>query len=158
MTPLVALYGVGDCYLVCALARAFERHHKDEVIVVVKTSQKCIPELFGLKHEVNDETVHSGETNAGLQRNYPNDGKDYDSIYVHPHFVRTATRLDQLTIKPRVSQDWRSRALMQLPPDAPMEVPPPLDPGLGKGALDTVLITESRSWPNIDKAFWDLLA
>jgi hypothetical protein len=156
MISLVALYGVGDTYLVCSLARAFERHHGVEAEVVVKSAHKFIPEWFGLKHVVDDEVVRSGESNAGMQLNYANDGKDYSTIYVHPHFVRTPARLDQLTIAPRVNQAAMYRALMQLPPDAPMEKPPlvlrPMFPD------QIAIIPGSKSWPNIDPEFWDALA
>ena len=71
--------------------------------------------------------------------------------------MRTPARLDQLTIKLRVSQADDYRALMQLPPDAPMEVPPRPDDG-PIGRLEIVMITQFRSWPNINNEFWLELA
>jgi hypothetical protein len=156
MTPLVALYGVGDCYLVCSLARTFERHHGKVPLIVVKPSHRFIPEWFGLGYEVNEKMVAAGEAGErGLHQTYDNAIVDGSPVYVHPHFVKTATRLDQLTIKSRVSQADMYRALMQLPPDAPMEKPPLVR--VAPFEDQVVVIPRSRSWPNIDGPFWDAL-
>jgi riboflavin biosynthesis pyrimidine reductase len=156
LIPLVALYGVGDAYLVCSLARAFQRHHNVHAVVVVKPSQKFIPEWFGLLHQTDERIVAMAEAGErALWQTYDNAIVDGAPIYVHPHFVKTPTRLDQLTIKPRVSQADMYRALMQLPPDASMEKPNGLNVMLTR---DVVMITSSRSWPNMEWPFYSKLA
>lgn len=161
MVRLVCLYGVGDAYLVCSLARAFERYHGVNAKIIVKSGHAAIPQWFGLDHAVDDVMVKEGETDADLQRTHPNDFEDAPPpfepiVFVHPHFVLTPTRLDQLTVKPRrTSQADMYRALMQLPPDAPMEIPPMRTARAPIGGV--FLMRRSNSWPQIDGPFWQAL-
>lgn len=155
MINLVCLYGVGDAYLVCALHRSFQATHGIQARVVVKSSQAVVPEMFGVPFVVDDALVQRAEGDADLQRNYPNVIADGATFYVHPHFVRTGARLDQLTVKARVSQADMYRALLHLSPWAT----------LAHGRFDAlpvtrdvVLITQSRSWPNLPPEFWTTLA
>lgn len=151
MIRLAALYGVGDAYLVCSLARAFEKHHRLQPRVVLKSSQAAVAKLFDLEPELNDLLIARAETDQQLHRAYENLIHDGALLYVHPHFVRSGARLDQLTVKPRVSQADMYRALLRLPPDAPMERPQWLPT---PNTADVLLITESRSWPNLPDQFW----
>lgn len=152
MTELVALYGTGDAYLVCALKRPFEAHYRFKAKVVVKSAHAFLPRWFDIDHEINDGIVAEAEHNTRLHETYPNPltGR----FYVHPHFVRTPTRLDQLTVKPRVSQADMYRALLQLPPWTPLDRP---RWGASGNTRDVLLLTESRSWPNLPGAFWKKL-
>lgn len=152
MIRLVPLYGTGDTYLICALARAFEAHHQVPVTVVVKRAHACVAEAFGIAFEADDAPAAIGE-NPRQQATYPNEIAS-GLLFVHPSFVKTPARLDQLTVKPRVSQADMYRALLQLPPWAPLATPswekfPKL--------RDVVLLTESRSWPNLPGPFWEKL-
>ena len=154
MIRLAALYGVGDAYLVCSLARAFETHHGLRPIVVLKSAQAVVAKLFGLDAETNDLLVTRAESDQQLQRVYENIFHDGALLYVHPHFVRSGARIDQLTVKPRVSQADMYRALLRLPPEVPMERPRWWP---AARAADVLLITESRSWPSLPATFWPAL-
>ena len=154
MIRLVALYGTGDCYLICALTRAFEKHHGVKATVVVKAAHAFIPQWFGLDFEINDGVVADGESSQWLQDTYGNDiGSGL--IYVHPHFVRTPARLDQLTVAP-VSQAAMYRALLQISPWTPLAMPvTPVPPA--EWANDVIVITASKSWPNLPPEFYNNL-
>lgn len=155
MIRIVALYGTGDCYLVCALARAFEREHKIEPVVVAKASHGAIPEMFGVRWQLDEDLVRHGEGN--LQQcwaHYENRIVDGATFFAHPHFVRSGARLDQLTLKWRASQADMYRAILHLSPWAPLDKPTPPQVERCGGAL---VITEARSWPNLPPEFWSAL-
>ena len=151
MIRLVALYGVGDAYLVCALHRTFEEWHREKATVVLKADKAPIAHMFGVPFEIDDAAVAKGESDAVLQANYSNAVGYGATVFVHPHFVRTPTRLDQLTIKPRVSQADMYRALMGLPPWALLTRPLNIKPDRERGVM---LIPSARSWPNLPDQFW----
>lgn len=152
MVKLVALYGVGDAYLVCSLTKAFEATHGLKARVVVKEQHAAIPEWFELDYEVDDMLIYTAE-NGSMRYTYENDFRCQGVCFVHPHFVKTLTRLDQLTIKPRVSQADMYRALLRLHPYAPTETPK-LGRTLWEDEKQIVVIPRSRSWPNLSPAFW----
>jgi hypothetical protein len=154
MIRLVSLYGVGDCYLICALHRFFEEWHKETATVVLKRSHAVIAQMFGVPFEIDDATVARGENDAALHSSYSNSIGYGGVIYVHPHFVKTPTRLDQLTIKPRVSQADMYRALLSLPPWAPLTRPNQLATQRTNHGHDVLLIPKARSWPNLPIQFW----
>jgi len=153
---LVALYGVGDAYLICGLVRAFEKEHSIKACVVVKSAQVAIPQMFGVDYEASDEVVASAEGSQFFQLSHANEIADRGFYYVHPHFVRTPVRIDQLTVKPRVSQADMYRALLGLSPWAPLEVP--FGPRRIVRGSGTLIIHTSRSWPNLPPQFWEALA
>lgn len=159
MIRLVSLFGTGDTYLVCALARAFEKHHGITTKVICKSSHRYIPELFGLgsAFEVADALVADAESNSTRQRFHANEIADGSTYFVHPSFVRSNIRVDQFTFTCRpISQADMYKALLHLPLDTPLDRPsfklaeqPP-----GKRVF---LIREVRSWPNSQPVFWDKL-
>jgi hypothetical protein len=154
MIRLVALYGVGDSYLVCALTRAFEAEHGYPARVVVKSAQAAIPEMFDLDYEVDDALVKDGEDAADLRQrlNSPADGT---TMFVHPHFINSGARLDHLTVMPRVSQAAMYRALLHLSPWTPLAVPESRQLDRMKIDADILLIPEARSWPNFPHRYWE---
>ena len=149
MIRLVAMYGTGDTYLVCALARAFQETH-GEAKVIVKAAHAFLPRWFELDFEVDDRLVGAGETDQRMKADHPND-PDSQLIFVHPTFVRTPARLDQLTVKPRATQADMYRALLCVSPWAPLTRPREIMgiPG------DVVVIPAARSWPNLPLEFWE---
>ena len=154
MIRLVSLYGVGDCYLICALAQAFEREHKIATIIATKVAQGSIPEMFGLVWQAADSEIARAESSAEMQHTWHNVVADGATYYVHPHFVRSDARLDQLTVKARASQADLYRALLHLSPWEPLAHPifPAPD-----GDRNIVMLTESRSWPAMPSSFWSTL-
>lgn len=153
MIRLVALHGTGDAYLVCALARSFERYRQRPVTIVVKPEHAAIPEMFGLPHEI-DEGVRSYEdpNRAAMTENLVSGAR----YFVHPSFVGTyGIHVEQLTAKPSVTQADMYRALMHLPPDAPLEAPA-LD--FGEPTDEVLILPEARSWPNCQPGFWPELS
>lgn len=150
MTRIVCMFGTGDAYLVCALARAFERQHGTSVTIAIKGSQLVIPEMFGLPAVRADDEIERAEVDTGFQKSHPNDG---EVIYAHPSFVRTPVRVDQLTVKPHVSQADMYRAILGLSPWTPLAEPSWPAPELVYAGA-TLLIPNARSWPNADPAFW----
>lgn len=154
MIRLVALYGVGDAYLVCGLARAFEQHHGYGVRVVVKSAQAAIPAMFGLEYNTDDAGIVAAEGDNKLHREYENILADGHTFYVHPHFLRSGSRIDQLTVKSRVSQADMYRALLRLSPWAALETP-----GIDvKVYEEIILLPMAKSWPNLPMPFWNTLA
>lgn len=150
VTRLVAMHGVGDAYLTCALARAFEAEHHTRVVIHIKAAQRVVAAMFALPSEPADAEIARAETDIALQQSYPNDA---DPVFVHPSFVRTPARLDQLTVKPSVSQADMYRAILRVSPWTPLAIsgwPPPARDYTGC----TLLIPNARSWPNADPAFW----
>ena len=157
MIDLACLYGTGDTYLVSALAQAVEQHHGDrEVELIVKSQHACIPEMFGLRYRIDDRLIAKAEKSHAMHLGYDNmiGGGIY---YVHPHFVRSGVRIDHLTVKPSVSQADMYRALLHLPPDAPLAVPHLIHQAPYR-PRSVLLIPEARSWPNDRPAFWQKLA
>ncbi len=153
-TPLhlVALHGTGDTYLVCALAEAVERFHHREVTVVVKPAHVAIPRMFGLRLAIDEDLVREAERNRVMQQGTENNLRlGVPRVFVHPSFVRHGARIDQLTVKGDVSQADMYRAILHLPPDAPLALPAPLAAARHTGVL---LIPEARSWPNTQPLFW----
>lgn len=150
-TRLVCMHGVGDAYLTCALARAFEAQRGGgPVRISIKGSQLAIPAMFDLPATAADDAIGAAESNVAFQQSYPNDA---DPLYVHPSFVRTPTRLDQLTVKPSVSQADMYRAILGLSPWTALAEPSwpaPIHEYVGA----TLLIPRARSWPNAHPAFW----
>ena len=155
MIRLVALYGVGDAYLVCGLVRAFEQHHGIGACVVVKSAQVAIPQMFGVHFEVDDALVRTAEGNHRFHCTYDNDIDDGHIFYVHPQFIRSRVRIDQLTVKARVSQADMYRALLRLQPWALLETP---QRGHYQTNAEVILIPRARSWPNLPDEFWQALA
>lgn len=151
---LVALFGTGDTYLVCALAGAVAHHARRPVTVVVKPGHAAIPRLFGIDFIVDDGLVRQGERDPSLQAGFENDRRrpDATTVFVHPSFVRSGVRIDHLTVKPEVSQADMYRALLHLPVDAPLARPPA--PSAEPGRDSVLLIPEARSWPNTQPHFW----
>lgn len=153
---LVALYGTGDAYLVCALARQVEMHHGRAVTVIVKPAHAAIPRLFGIPYAVDEVLVRRAESDGQMHRLYENDIGRVLHYYVHPHFLRSGVRVDRLTVKPSVSQADMYRALLHLPPAAPLALP---SAPIAVTVPDTVLlIPEARSWPNTQAQFWPELS
>lgn len=150
MIRLVPLYGVGDCYLICALARAFERTHGKSVVIGTKATHGAIPEMFGLPWQACDGEVGRAESSREMQATWHNVIADGATIYVHPHFVRSEPRLDQLTVKPRVSQADMYRALLHISPWEPMEKPN-IEP---EPVAEVVFLSRSNSWPALPAEFW----
>jgi len=152
MIRLVALHGTGDAYLVCALTRAFERYRRREALVVVKPEHAAVPEMFGLPYEVDEEVRRYEDPNrAAMTENLINGAR----YFVHPSFTSPGVRIDQLTAKPNVTQADMYRALMHLPPDAPLETPR-LD--FEEPSGEVIVIPEARSWPNCQPGFWPELS
>jgi hypothetical protein len=154
MTRLVCMWGTGDTYLVCALAREFEKQHGTTVEIVTKGQHLVIPVMFDLEASAGDREIQIAETDKELQRSWPNDG---ETIYCHPSFVRTPARLDQLTLKTSVCQADMYRAILRISPWSPLAKPNKW-PLLAEDERyrDAVLtIPWAKSWPNANPAFWD---
>jgi hypothetical protein len=156
MIRIVALHGTGDCYLICSLVEAFQRHHgRGDVEVMIKEKYRCIAEMFGVRHSCDDKLIFRAETDATLQRDYDNVIADDRPFYAHPSFLRTNMRIDHLTTLPDVSQAAMYKILLRVPPDAPLSLPkiPQVEQESGK----VVVIPHARSWPNTQPEFWPLL-
>jgi hypothetical protein len=154
---LIALHGTGDTYLACALAAQVERYHGRQVMLVVKKSHESIPKMFGIEFAVNDSLVREGENSGMLQLFHENDVRKATHIYLHPSFVRSGVRIDRLAVKAEVTHADLYRAMLHLPPDAPLAQPqlsfptPPVQ-------NTVLLLPEAQSWPNNQAAFWPHLA
>ena len=157
---LVAMFGLGDAYLVCAFAKAFGDHHKQPFRILLKESQAAIAGLFGPGVPVElvpDAWVEDWQRDPPRCAEYDNRLELGRNYFVHPHFVRSRVRIDHLTVKPSVTQADMYRALMHLPPDAPMTVPDL--PFRELSVPGTVfMVPRARSWPNSAPAFWEALA
>lgn len=167
MIRLVSMFGTGDTYLVCALVRAFEKHHNLVAKIVCKGAHRYIPELFGFHHDiqdglsgtfsVSDGLVSDAESNINRQRFYLNEILDGSTYYVHPSYIRSGVRVDQFTFTCRpISQADMYKALLHLPLDTPLDRPSfkLVEQSPGQRVL---LIREAKSWPNTQSAFWDKL-
>jgi hypothetical protein len=158
MIRLVVLGGTGDAYLICALVAAFrEHHHRDDVEVVLRTKLSAVGGLFpDVRCVIDDVLVTHAEENQAFQRSHDNQLLASDTFYAHPCFARSGVRVDQLTAKEHISQADMYRAMLRLPPAAPLTLP---RVPRGKRVPNTVLmLTESTSWPNTQPTFWPVLA
>lgn len=158
---LVVLGGSGDAFLVLSLLEAFQRRHgRPDVRVVLRQRLASVARLFGLPCEINDDLVASAEADTVFQAQYENSFLDPRvPYYVHPCFLRTLFRVDQLTVRPDASQADMYRMLLRLPFDEPLALPLAefRDP-IRTIPRSVVMITDSTSWPNIQPGFWPLLA
>jgi hypothetical protein len=153
---LVALHGTGDTYLVCGLASAFKEQHGTLPLVVLKRSHVAIAQMFDVAHRVDDALVQRAETDQRFQRNYENALLGVKPFYCHPSFVRSNVRIDHLALKPSVSHADMYRVMLQLPPDAPVQVG--RTPERMPRPNTVLLIPKARSWPNLHVSFWRTLA
>lgn len=157
MIRLVSLGGTGDAYLVCALARAVEAQYDSEVTVALRERQLAVPEMFGLRCEAADDEVARAERSRATQRSYNNRLAAGRTFYAHPCFTRSHVSLAELTTLPgQLSQAHVFRALLGLPLDTPLEVPPL--PTAERRENVALLIPEAGSWPNDQPEFWATLA
>lgn len=158
---LIVLGGSGDAYLIFGLLDAFRRRHgRPDVQVVLRQRLASVGRLFGLPFEVNDGIVASAESDPAFQAGYENSILDPRvPYYVHPCFLRTVFRVDQLTVRPDASQADMYRMLLRLPFDEPLALPLPeyRDPARTV-PNSVVMITDSTSWPNTQPGFWPKLA
>lgn len=157
MIRLVAIGGTGDAYLVCALYGAFRVHHgRTDVVVVLKRRHACIAQMFGVPFVADDAMVARAESDPEMQRTYDNALlSDAAPFYVHPSFLRSGFRLDQLTTRPDVSQADMYRMILQMPLDAPLALP--RIPAREVVPNTVVVIPEATSWPNTQPRFWTAL-
>lgn len=107
-----------------------------------------------MPYDVDDVAVDRAEQNQALQSSWDNQLFATDTYYAHPSFARSGVRVDQMTARSDTSQLGMYRAMLRLPPDAPLSVPK-----IPQVARDgsVLLITESTSWPNTQPKFWPLL-
>lgn len=152
---LVVLGGTGDAYLICALASAFRGHHDREVEVVLHPKLAAVAELFDVQYRIDEGTVRRAEDNQAFQRSYDNVLLGNGAFYTHPCFARSQIRVDALTAKSGVSQADMYRMMLQLPPDAPMAKPKLPPTAAAPGTV--FILTESVSWPNTQRLFWERL-
>jgi len=156
----VTIGGTGDAYLVCALSAAFAAHHGCRSVEVVgKSRHRAIANLFAgvrwasddalIAHVEGDTAFHAAHDNAFLSGSAP--------FFVHPCFLRSGARIDKLTMVESPSQADMYRALLRLPPDAPLSTPSRL-PAVQQVPGTVLLIPEAISWPNTQPAFWSALA
>jgi hypothetical protein len=152
------MFGTGDVYLACALLESFKQYHdRLDVELVVKAHDAPIADLFDHTYTIDDHLVIFAENHPDFQRTYENVLlKDERPFYVHPSFVRSGARIDQLTAHYHASQADMYRVLLGLPHYVPLAAPcnlptPPRDPGT------VLLVPEARSWPNHWPWFWDNL-
>lgn len=156
---LVALYGLGDSYLVCALAAGVKAHYRKPVVVVLKESHLPIAKLFGEDFPVAtvpDAEIKQIEEDPGFWASYDNRIDSGRSFYVHPHFTRTTMRIDHLALKPTVTHADLFRVILGLPPDAALTPAKPTLSGSSVGKTALVCRTAS-SWPNTTSEFWAAL-
>lgn len=157
MIRLVTLYGIGDAYLVCAFAAAFEAERHIKPVVILKSQHAVIGDMFGVDYEVNDALIASAEGDGNLQRCYENLIEDGGTFFVHPHFLRSGVRVDRLTVKTRASQADMYRAFLGISPWAPLAVPR-WDTVRKVPHNDVLFVERARSWPNLPGTFWSALA
>ena len=155
MLKIVALHGTGDCYLLCALLDAFERHHNRPAELVIKGKYACIAQMFGVRYSVDDALIAHAEADAPMQRDYDNVIAEDKLFYAHPSFWRTNIRVDHLTTKPDVSQADMYKILLRIPPDAPLKLPNKPEIPMEQGKV--VVVPDARSWPNLHPGFWGAL-
>lgn len=158
MISLVTIGGTGDAYLVCSLYEAFRRHHhRDEVQVIGKSNYAAIADLFRVPYICDDGVVHRAQNDISMQQMYENVLlSDVMPFYVHPCFLRSAIRVDRLTVKPDASQADMYRMILQLPTDAPLAVPEL--PAFQTEPNTVLMIPDAVSWPNTQPMFWKVLA
>lgn len=157
---LVALYGLGDSYLVSALSEAARQHSGQSVTVVLKDSHAAVGRLFGDKIRVeteSDSLIRSVENDSAFYQTYENKLEVGRPYFVHPHFIRSGVRVDHLTVKATTTQADMYRALLHLPMDATLTQPYKFVPTSLLEANSVLLIPEARSWPNTHPMFWERL-
>ena len=157
MIRIVVFGGTGDVYLISALVEAFKkRHGRNDVELIIKNGHSYIAELFGVKYVTDDALISKAETDIALQRDYDNVIAEDRLFFAHPSFLRTNMRVDHLTTRSDVSQADMYKIILRIPPDVQLALPTiPAKPQIhGK----VVVISDARSWPNLQPTFWPALA